>query len=29
MIILFRNHGPTAGTSLIHPHSQIIVTSFI
>ena len=29
MIILFRNHGPTAGTSLIHPHSQIIVTSFV
>ncbi|HHV53556.1 MAG TPA: galactose-1-phosphate uridylyltransferase [Synergistaceae bacterium] len=29
MIILFRNHGPTAGTSLIHPHSQIIVTGFV
>lgn len=24
LIVIFRNHGPTAGTSLIHPHSQII-----
>ncbi|MEA3334459.1 MAG: galactose-1-phosphate uridylyltransferase [Chloroflexota bacterium] len=23
-IIYFRNHGPHAGTSLVHPHSQII-----
>ncbi|MEN9936351.1 MAG: hypothetical protein RLZZ387_2930 [Chloroflexota bacterium] len=23
-IICFKNHGPTAGTSLIHPHAQII-----
>lgn len=25
-IIIFRNHGPQAGTSLIHPHSQLIAT---
>lgn len=25
-IIIFRNHGPNAGTSLIHPHSQLIAT---
>lgn len=25
-IIIFRNHGPASGTSLIHPHSQIIGT---
>ncbi|MDD5382350.1 MAG: galactose-1-phosphate uridylyltransferase, partial [Candidatus Margulisbacteria bacterium] len=24
MVILFKNHGITAGTSLLHPHSQII-----
>ncbi len=29
MIIIFRNHGARAGTSLIHPHSQLIVTSFV
>jgi UDPglucose--hexose-1-phosphate uridylyltransferase len=23
-IIIFRNHGKTAGTSLVHPHSQIV-----
>jgi len=28
-IIIFRNHGPTSGTSLTHPHSQIIGTSII
>ena len=27
--IIFRNHGRAAGTSLIHPHSQIIVTSVV
>jgi UDPglucose--hexose-1-phosphate uridylyltransferase len=27
--IIFRNHGPRAGTSIIHPHSQLIVTGFI
>jgi UDPglucose--hexose-1-phosphate uridylyltransferase len=29
MILIFRNHGPRAGTSLIHPHSQIIVTGMV
>jgi UDPglucose--hexose-1-phosphate uridylyltransferase len=29
MTIIFRNHGRLAGTSLIHPHSQIIVTGFV
>ena len=29
MTILFRNHGARAGTSLIHPHSQIIVTGMV
>jgi UDPglucose--hexose-1-phosphate uridylyltransferase len=29
MAILFRNHGPQAGTSLEHPHSQLIVTSIV
>lgn len=28
-IILFRNHGKEAGTSLIHPHSQIVGLSFV
>ncbi|MEZ4768227.1 MAG: DUF4931 domain-containing protein [Caldilineales bacterium] len=23
-VIYFKNHGPRAGTSLVHPHSQII-----
>jgi UDPglucose--hexose-1-phosphate uridylyltransferase len=27
--IIFRNHGKGAGTSLIHPHSQLIVTNFV
>lgn len=26
MIIIFKNHGTQAGTSLIHPHSQLIAT---
>jgi UDPglucose--hexose-1-phosphate uridylyltransferase len=25
-IIIFQNHGQTAGTSLVHPHSQLIAT---
>lgn len=25
-IVIFRNHGPSAGTSLLHPHSQLIAT---
>jgi UDPglucose--hexose-1-phosphate uridylyltransferase len=29
MIIIFRNHGLQAGTSLAHPHSQIIVTGMV
>jgi UDPglucose--hexose-1-phosphate uridylyltransferase len=26
-ILIFRNHGPGSGTSLIHPHSQLIATA--
>ncbi|MBI5646176.1 MAG: galactose-1-phosphate uridylyltransferase [Ignavibacteriae bacterium] len=29
MVIVFRNHGPGAGTSLSHPHSQIIASPII
>jgi UDPglucose--hexose-1-phosphate uridylyltransferase len=29
LITIFRNHGPRAGTSLEHPHSQIIVTPVV
>ncbi|MBD3288156.1 galactose-1-phosphate uridylyltransferase [candidate division KSB1 bacterium] len=29
LTIIFRNHGARAGTSLIHPHSQLIVTGFV
>jgi UDPglucose--hexose-1-phosphate uridylyltransferase len=29
MVIIFRNHGERAGTSLIHPHSQIIATGVV
>jgi len=28
-IVLFRNHGRRAGTSLLHPHSQIIATPVV
>lgn len=28
-ILIFRNHGARAGTSLRHPHSQIIATGFV
>jgi UDPglucose--hexose-1-phosphate uridylyltransferase len=28
-ILIFRNHGPASGTSLVHPHSQIIATPVI
>jgi UDPglucose--hexose-1-phosphate uridylyltransferase len=28
-IMIFRNHGRTAGTSLMHPHSQLIVMPFM
>jgi UDPglucose--hexose-1-phosphate uridylyltransferase len=29
LITIFRNHGPKAGTSLEHPHSQIIVSPVV
>ncbi len=29
MTLIFRNHGVRAGTSLLHPHSQIIVTGMV
>jgi UDPglucose--hexose-1-phosphate uridylyltransferase len=29
MAILFRNHGPQAGTSLQHPHSQLVVIGIV
>jgi UDPglucose--hexose-1-phosphate uridylyltransferase len=29
VILLFRNHGPGAGTSLAHPHSQIVATPVV
>lgn len=29
MTILFRNHGSRAGTSLIHPHSQLVSTPVV
>ncbi|MBC7334446.1 MAG: galactose-1-phosphate uridylyltransferase [Actinobacteria bacterium] len=29
LIIIFRNHGIEAGTSLEHPHSQLIATPFV
>ncbi|MBS7626787.1 galactose-1-phosphate uridylyltransferase [Candidatus Bathyarchaeota archaeon] len=25
-VVIFKNHGPSAGTSILHPHSQIIAT---
>ncbi|MGB5158886.1 galactose-1-phosphate uridylyltransferase [Desulfobacterium sp. N47] len=28
-VLIFRNHGATAGTSLAHPHSQIIAAGFV
>lgn len=28
-ILIFRNHGVQAGASLLHPHSQLIASSFI
>jgi UDPglucose--hexose-1-phosphate uridylyltransferase len=28
-VVVFRNHGATAGASLRHPHSQIIATSMV
>ncbi|MHB9025230.1 MAG: galactose-1-phosphate uridylyltransferase [Armatimonadota bacterium] len=29
LVVIFRNHGTRAGTSLIHPHSQIIASSVV
>ena len=29
LIIIFKNYGPSAGTSLEHPHSQLIATSVV
>lgn len=29
MVIVFRNHGRSAGTSLLHPHSQVISTGVV
>lgn len=29
MVLIFRNHGARAGTSLIHPHSQVVVTGMV
>lgn len=29
LILIFRNHGVRAGTSLSHPHSQLIVTGMV
>jgi len=28
-VIIFKNHGPLAGTSLEHPHSQVVATPII
>jgi UDPglucose--hexose-1-phosphate uridylyltransferase len=28
-VILFKNHGPDAGTSLVHPHSQIVALPMV
>jgi len=29
LIVIFRNHGRRAGTSLEHPHSQLVATPFV
>jgi UDPglucose--hexose-1-phosphate uridylyltransferase len=29
LIIIFKNHGPSAGTSMDHPHSQLVATPVI
>lgn len=29
LVVLFRNHGERAGTSIIHPHSQIVASSIV
>ncbi len=29
MVLIFQNHGPRAGASLLHPHSQLIATGMV
>lgn len=29
LVILFKNHGPSAGTSMEHPHSQLVATPVV
>jgi UDPglucose--hexose-1-phosphate uridylyltransferase len=29
LVVVFRNHGEKAGTSIIHPHSQIVASSVV
>ena len=29
LVVIFRNHGEKAGTSIIHPHSQIVASSVV
>jgi len=29
LVVIFRNHGEKAGTSLMHPHSQIVASSVV
>jgi len=29
LVVIFRNHGVKAGTSLLHPHSQIVASSVV
>jgi UDPglucose--hexose-1-phosphate uridylyltransferase len=29
LVLIFRNHGPRAGTSLLHPHSQIVASAVV
>ena len=29
LVVIFRNHGSRAGTSLAHPHSQLVVTAIV
>jgi UDPglucose--hexose-1-phosphate uridylyltransferase len=28
-VVVFKNHGPAAGTSLVHPHSQLVALSTV
>lgn len=29
LVVIFRNHGKNAGTSLLHPHSQVVASSVV